>query len=192
MSLASILAVACLLLAPSPRDLGAYAQSQAEEPKQESPPPAPSFPVKQPPVEASEPKHQPEATASNKKAAARKKAAAKKPKTVKVVEPPVEGPPERRVIRNGSATDPTTQISPSVPPQKASSQMENTNSLLSTADANLKSISGAQLSASQEDMVKQVKTYMEQAKTAAGAGDLERANNLATKAQLLSAELVKK
>ena len=40
-------------------------------------------------------------------------------------------------------------------------------------------------------MVKQVRTYMEQAKAAAGAGDLERANNLATKAQLLSAELAK-
>lgn len=95
------------------------------------------------------------------------------------------------MVRNGSATDPSVQISPSVPQQQASSQLQNTNNLLNTADANLKSISGAQLNAGQEEMVKQVRTYMEQAKAAAGAGDLERANNLATKAQLLSAELAK-
>jgi hypothetical protein len=96
------------------------------------------------------------------------------------------------VVRNGSATDPTTQISPSVPQQQASSQLQSTHSLLSSADANLKSISGAQLNSNQEDMVKQIRTYMEQAKAATETGDLERANNLATKAQLLSAELVKK
>ena len=123
---------------------------------------------------------------------ARKKTPPKKRRsTSKTAPPQPDGSPEKRVVRNGSATDPSVQISPSVPQQQASSQLQNTNNLLNTADANLKSISGAQLNAGQEEMVKQVRTYMEQAKAAAGAGDLERANNLATKAQLLSAELAK-
>ena len=116
----------------------------------------------------------------------------KKVPTVKKADPTDEEAPPKRVVRDGSTTEPVNQISPSVPEQQASSQLQKTNDLLSAADTNLKSISGAQLNSNQEDMVKQVKTYMEQAKTAAEMGDLERANNLATKAQLLSAELVKK
>jgi len=68
--------------------------------------------------------------------------------------------------------------------------MESTNQLLATSDANLKKIAGRQLSESQQDTVKQIKTYMEQAKNAANGGDLQRAYNLAVKANLLSAELV--
>jgi hypothetical protein len=180
MSLASIVVVVCALLTPVPQSGPvAVAQDQnpattSTEPAQEKPTPAP---IKKPTV---------------KKPAAKKKTTAKKKQAAKVPDPKSEDVPEKRVIRNGSATDPTTQISPSVPPQQASSQIQNTNTLLTTADENLKKISGTQLNTDQEDMVKQIHTYMEQAKAAAGAGDVERANNLATKAQLLSAELVKK
>jgi hypothetical protein len=178
MSLASIAVVVCALLAPSPRDLGTTLLSQAEEPPKEN------FPIKTPP--ATEPSQTQSETPAKKpdtpKPPAKKKAPPKRRRTTSN---------KKRVVRNGSATEPTTQISPSVPQQQASSQLQNTNNLLNTADANLKSISGAQLSSTQEDMVKQVRTYMEQAKAAAGAGDLERASNLATKAQLLSAELTK-
>jgi hypothetical protein len=78
-----------------------------------------------------------------------------------------------------------------MPRGQADTQQQKTNSLLSTTEENLKSISGNQLTDSQEEMVKQIRMYVEQAKTAQSAGDVERANNLATKAQLLSAELVK-
>jgi len=61
--------------------------------------------------------------------------------------------------------------------------------LLATSDANLKKISGRQLNASQQDTVKQIKSYMDQAKKAATGGDVQRAYNLAVKANLLSAEL---
>jgi outer membrane biosynthesis protein TonB len=182
MSLASIAVVVCALLAPSLRDLGTTLMSQAEEPPKEN------FPIKTP--SATEPS-QPQSETPAKKPDTPKPPGKKKtpPKRRRTTSKRV--PAKKRVVRNGSATEPTTQISPSVPQQQASSQLQNTNNLLNTADANLKSISGAQLSSTQEDMVKQVRTYMEQAKAAAGAGDLERAGNLATKAQLLSAELTK-
>jgi hypothetical protein len=171
--------------------------SQAQvQPKESSPPQSQPIPAQsQPSQETSQPKT--EAPAAVKKPAtskprARKKAPPKKRRSPSKTAPPKpDGSPGKRVVRNGSATEPAVQISPSVPQQQASSQLQNTNNLLNTADANLKSISGAQLNAGQEEMVKQVRTYMEQAKAAAGAGDLERANNLATKAQLLSAELAK-
>ena len=68
-------------------------------------------------------------------------------------------------------------------------QLKSTNDLLTTSDENLKTISGRQLTASQQDTVRQIKSYMEQAKTAANDGDVQRAHNLAVKANLLSAEL---
>jgi hypothetical protein len=187
MSLARVLAVACALLASGLPSSGSTPGHQAEQ-KPPSTVPAQPFPL---PAPTGTIQNKPETPPPGKRTTTKrhkKKVTAKKP-----VKPPEgENATEKRVVRNGSATDPTTQISPSVPPQKASSQMENTNVLLNSADANLKSISGTQLDANQEEMVKQVKNFMEQAKTAAGAGDVERANNLATKAQLLSAELVKK
>jgi hypothetical protein len=198
MYLASIIVVVCGLLVPGEHDLGAIPLSQAQENPQNAPlAPFPgSIPDQAPSDETVPPKT--ETTAPGKKPAATSRRAKKKTPvrrrrtTAKPVVPKADGSPEKRVVRNGSATDPTTQISPSVPQQQASSQLQSTNSLLSSADTNLKSISGAQLNSSQEDMVKQIRTYMEQAKAATETGDLERANNLATKAQLLSAELVKK
>jgi hypothetical protein len=63
--------------------------------------------------------------------------------------------------------------------------------MLGSTEANLKKLAGQQLSPSQQDMVTQVRQFMEQSKTAVSAGDLERARTLAWKAQLLSEELVK-
>jgi hypothetical protein len=81
-------------------------------------------------------------------------------------------------------------LSPGLSPQQASHQTESTNQLLATSDANLKKIAGRQLNANQQDTVKQIKSYMDQAKKAADSGDGQRAYNLAVKANLLSAELV--
>ena len=188
MSLASMVVV-CLLLASGARDSSANPGTQAQEQPQGSNP-------SQEPAAASQGKTSPSNGAETpvKKPTTKKKKAPPKKKvpTVKKADPTDEEAPPKRVVRDGSTTEPVNQISPSVPEQQASSQLQKTNDLLSAADTNLKSISGAQLNSNQEDMVKQVKTYMEQAKTAAEMGDLERANNLATKAQLLSAELVKK
>jgi hypothetical protein len=99
--------------------------------------------------------------------------------------------PAKVVVRNGSTADPPVQLSPTLTQQQASSQLQNINKLLATTDANLKKISGRQLSPTQQDMVNQVRKYMEQARAAIASGDLQRARNLAFKARLLSDDLLK-
>ena len=75
--------------------------------------------------------------------------------------------------------------------EQASSQRQSTTQLLAATDANLKQISSRQLNSTQQDSVSQIRKYMEQAKAAEKAGDVQRAHNLASKALLLSDDLVK-
>jgi len=97
--------------------------------------------------------------------------------------------PTKTVVRNGSTTEPTVEISPGVSQQQMSQQAQTTDQLLASTSANLKMISERQLSAAQQDTVNQIKSFMEQAKTASRNGDVQRAYNLANKANLLSADL---
>jgi hypothetical protein len=99
--------------------------------------------------------------------------------------------PKKTVVRNGGTADPGVQLGPSVTDQQASQQRQSTAQLLAATDANLNKISARQLTSSQQDMVNQIHTYMQQAKTAESAGDLQRARNLAFKAQLLSDEVLR-
>lgn len=99
--------------------------------------------------------------------------------------------PEKKVVRNGGTADPAVQLAPGVSDEQASRQRQSTTQLLATTDTNLKQISARQLSASQQESVSQIRKYMEQAKTAEAAGDVQRAQNLASKALLLSDDLVK-
>ncbi len=94
-------------------------------------------------------------------------------------------------MRNGGTTDPVVQLAPGMSAEQASSQLQSTTQLLSTTDANLKQISSRQLGQTQQDSVSQIRKYMEQAKAADSAGDVQRAQNLASKAVLLSDDLVK-
>lgn len=97
--------------------------------------------------------------------------------------------PSKTVVRNGGTGDSSVNLEPGVTPQQASRDVDNTNKLLATSDANLKKLSGRQLTANQQDTVKQVKSYVDEAKKAASDGDLQRAYNLAVKANLLLSEL---
>lgn len=97
--------------------------------------------------------------------------------------------PTKTVVRNGSTPDPTVAISPDLSDQETSRKLNSTDRLLASADANLKQIANRQLSGSQEDTVKQIKVYMEQARTAAKNGEVQRAYTLANKANMLSADL---
>jgi hypothetical protein len=63
--------------------------------------------------------------------------------------------------------------------------------LLSATDANLKKISSRPMNSSLQASVSQIRKYMEQAKAAEQAGDVQRAQNLASKALLLSDDLAK-
>jgi hypothetical protein len=97
----------------------------------------------------------------------------------------------KRVVRNGSTSEPVIQLSPGLSENEASSQRQNTTQLLATADTNLQKMSGRQLNTTQQDVVSQIRKYIEQAKEAETAGDLQRAHNLALKARLLSDDLVR-
>jgi hypothetical protein len=103
----------------------------------------------------------------------------------------VPGEPTKTVVRNGGTGDAKVAISPGMSDQQASQKLQNTNRLLSSTDANLKQIAPRQLNTSQRDTVKQIKSYMDQAKVAVSKGDVERAYNLASKANMLSADLVR-
>ncbi len=81
-------------------------------------------------------------------------------------------------------------LSPGPNPQ-TTQQPEATDKLLAASDANLTKISKQALSADQQDTVKQIESYMDQAKEALSHDDVQRAYNLAVKANLLSAELAK-
>jgi hypothetical protein len=96
--------------------------------------------------------------------------------------------PTKTVVRNGGTSDPTVSLSPGVS-QKEASHLQDTNELLATSDTNLRELAGRQLTPEQQDSVKQIRNYMSQAKQAEESGDLQRAHNLANKAELLSAEL---
>lgn len=94
------------------------------------------------------------------------------------------------MIRNGGSTEPAIKLVGGTDAQHASDQ-QSTEQMTNTTEENLKKIASRQLNPSQQDMVSQIKQFMEQAKTAVTAGDAERGHNLALKAQLLSEELLK-
>jgi hypothetical protein len=99
-------------------------------------------------------------------------------------------PPPKKVVRNGGSDEPSIQLVGGEPDEKSVHQ-RSTDQLTAATEENLKKIAGHQLSPSRQEMVSQIKQFMDQSKTAIAAGDLERGHNLALKAHLLSDELVK-
>ena len=98
---------------------------------------------------------------------------------------------QTKVVRNGSTDDPDVNLAPSVSSEQTSRQRESTKQLLESSDENLKKISGRKLTTSEQGTVAQIQSYMDQAKKATEEQDVQRAYNLAVKANLLSAELAK-
>ena len=96
--------------------------------------------------------------------------------------------PTKTVVRKGGVDDPSLDLSAGDQEQN-SRQRETTHQLLIATDTNLKKASGKQLSSAQQETLKQIKSFMQDAKEAVAAGDMHRAHNLAVKANLLSAEL---
>ncbi len=99
-------------------------------------------------------------------------------------------PPPKKVVRHGGSNEPGVQITGGTTAEQSLHQ-RSTDQLRLATEENLKKIEGRQLSPSQQEMKNQINQFMEQSKTAVAAGDLDRAHNLATKAHLLSDELVK-
>ncbi|MGB2603139.1 MAG: hypothetical protein WBC78_06065 [Candidatus Sulfotelmatobacter sp.] len=99
-------------------------------------------------------------------------------------------PPPKKVVRNGGSEEPTIQLMGGTPAEQASRQ-RSTDELTAATEENMKKIEGRELSPTQQDMLTQIKQFMEQSKTAVASGDPERGHDLAMKARLLSDELVK-
>jgi hypothetical protein len=177
-----------------PTDATPSAPAQ-DSPQQDSPQnTAPSQPPVAPTPEAPAPAQT--APESEKKSESEKpptKAASKKRRRTKksTVATSSNAAPEKKVVRNGGTADPVVQLAPGVSPEQASNQRQNTTQLLAATDANLKQISSGPLNSTQQDSVGQIRKYMEQAKAAEQSGDVQRAQNLASKALLLSDDLAK-
>jgi hypothetical protein len=99
-------------------------------------------------------------------------------------------PPPKKVVRNGGSDEPTIQLTGGTAAEQAS-EKSSTGQLTAATEDNLKKAAELQLNPSQQEMVRQIKQFMEQSKAAVAAGDLESGHNLALKAHLLSDELVK-
>jgi hypothetical protein len=99
-------------------------------------------------------------------------------------------PTPKVVVKDGGSDEPTVQLKDDTTATQASNELLNTEQLRLATEENLKKIAGRQLSANQQEMVSQIKQFMDQSKTAVADGDLERGHNLAMKARLLSDELV--
>ena len=195
-------------------------QSQADQPSQDKPPQE-QGPPNQSPQEQSPQTQQPSepaAPASPDAAQPGAEPQTKPPAENKTAEPQTAPPPapeapvlKRRpahkavhkkkttkpqsgkvVVRNGGAKEGTPELAPGTSKEQQIHKRENTNQLLATTDANLKSVAGRQLTPAQQSMMEQIRTYMSQSKAAADSGDLDRAHTLAYKAHLLSDELAKK
>jgi len=99
-------------------------------------------------------------------------------------------PPQKVIVKDGGSDQPIVQLKGDTPPSTASNERLNTEQLQLATEDNLKKIAGRQLNPNQQEMVNQIKQFMEQSKAAVTDGDLERGHNLAMKARLLSDELV--
>ena len=86
----------------------------------------------------------------------------------------------------GRSNEGQVQIATQVPQGTA----QNTEQLLQTAEGKLRKVT-RQLSDGEQAMLRQARNYITQSRSASQDGDLERAYNLAMKANLLSGELAK-
>jgi hypothetical protein len=171
--------------AQAPPDQTIPAEPQPQTPKQEMPK------QEAPPAQTPAPQETPpSATPKETSPSAKPKILRKKRKPAGKSQTASEG--GKVVIRNGGAKENSSQISPGMSDAQAKHQRDINNALLANTDANLKQVSGKQLTAAQQSMLDQVNTYVRQSKAASDSGDLSRAHTLAFKAHLLSAELARK
>jgi len=144
-----------------------------EKPKVDLPQPQPTPPPPPKPEATIQPTPQP-------------KPQPKRKPTKKVVPPPA---PEETTPQPKPAT-PDASINAPMTNQQADRQRQQTSSLIGSAEGNLSNIHRA-LNVDEQNMVAQIRSYIAQSRKAMTDGDLERAYNLANKANLLSSELMK-
>jgi hypothetical protein len=194
--LALLFAVGCQKKAPP---LPTQAKAPAElipsalpvEISEEAPPPPPPEESTPQPPPAEEPK--PKASAHHRRKPAQPPVATQSSATA----PPTGGSNGTTTIAathppaNPAAPPPETAIAADVSSAQLSQQKQITAQLL---DETEKTVSGLNRTLSKDDqeIIVQIRSYVAQSRNATKDGDFERAYNLATKAHLLSAALIKK
>jgi hypothetical protein len=93
-------------------------------------------------------------------------------------------------VSQPSAHPAAPQISPQISPGDQAAYERKTNEDVSVTQKNLDQTKGKQLSAAQRDLVEKIRSFVSQSRDASKGGDWARAQNLAQKARLLSAELI--
>jgi hypothetical protein len=179
-----------LLFQETPAPVAAPPSPPQDSPQNSAPanPPAEPAPTGAEPQAGAQPETKP---AESSPPPAKARTTAKKRRHRKTGTGSSSSTPDKKVVRNGGTADPVVQLTPGMSKEQASSQRQNTSQLLAATDNNLKQISARPLNSSQQGSVNQIRKYMEQANEAEQAGDVERAHNLASKALLLSDDLVK-
>ncbi|MGA7929800.1 MAG: hypothetical protein WCA20_27880 [Candidatus Sulfotelmatobacter sp.] len=196
MTLAAILAVCLLgmgypgtLSVASPNSLTPESQTGGSA---QAPPAQPSPSPTQPtPDSANQPKPAPKPHHRKKTSTSSCSTAAPAPNSAENSASSKPCPPPKKVVRNGGSDEPAVQLTPGATAAQTSYQRFTAEQLRVATEENLKKIDGRQLNPSQQEMVSQIKQFMEQSKKAVAAGDVDRAHNLALKARLLSDELLK-
>jgi len=111
--------------------------------------------------------------------------------------PPAKRPAPPRRPAPAETADPTPakpappQISPQLSARDLEATKKSTTANITTAEQNLQLANGKQLSAAQKDLTEKIKGFLSQSHEAIMSDDWVRAQNLAEKARVLSAELVK-
>ncbi len=198
MTLAAILALFLLSLSPASASYQAQASAPSQAPiAQTSSAPAQASSGQASPNQASpdqasanKPRPTPKPHHRQKTNTANCPTATPAPNSAENPAPSNPCPPPKKVVPHGGLNDPAVHVTGGTTAEQAVHQRSTEQLKLATQE-NLKKIEGRQLSPSQLEMKNQIEQFMEQSKTAADAGDLDRARNLALKAHLLSEELVK-
>ncbi len=114
------------------------------------------------------------------------------PSTPATATAPTNCPPAKIVvIHDGGTSEPAIQLTGGAGGEQSSNQRSTTDQLLASTEENLKKIAGRQLTPVQQEMVTQIRQFVDQSKAAVAAKDMERGHTLALKANLLSDELTK-
>jgi hypothetical protein len=99
-------------------------------------------------------------------------------------------PPETETAEAEPAHTAAPQIAPQLSPVDQASYQHKTLDQIAAAEQNLQRANGKRLNAGQQDLIEKIRSFLDQSRDAAKSSDWIRAQNLAQKAQLLSAELI--
>ena len=155
---------------------------QAAPPSVSTPPPdvtAPMQPPEAPPPVTTEEEPAPEVPSPTLTTPPPKKPAAPK------------RPPSAETAESTPAKPAPPQLSPQLSARDLQTTKNSTTSDITTAERNLQLANGKQLSPAQKDLTEKIKGFLSQSHDAIMSDDWVRAQNLAEKARVLSAELVK-